>query len=404
MTQDPLSKLSIDKSSQMVKKGPVRKWHRISVILAVILVLVLVVAFFKGRKVAIETTSVVQVYPTQSFTLLNASGYVVAQRKAAVASKLTGRLEWLGVEEGSRVTAGQVIARLENKDLQAAVRQGEAAVSNARAGLEQARAEEGDASLAFGRQRELLRQGIIAKAEFDTAEARFKRARAAVSGAEAAVRNSSAALSGARVNYDYTLIRAPFDAVVLTKNADAGDIITPLGAAANAKAAVFTIADMDSLQVEADVSEANLGVVYKGQPCEILLDALPKSRFRGEVHTVVPTADRTKASVMVKVRFLDKDPKILPEMSAKVAFLERPASPEEQKPRIAIAPAAIVRVEDREGVFRVNDEIVTFVPVKRGARLGELVEVSGVASGDKVALRPLEKLKNGSRISLPEKK
>lgn len=404
MTQDPLSKLSIDKSSQMVKKGPVRKWHRISVILAVILVLVLVVAFFKGRKVAIETTSVVQVYPTQSFTLLNASGYVVAQRKAAVASKLTGRLEWLGVEEGSRVTAGQVIARLENKDLQAAVRQGEAAVSNARAGLEQARAEEGDASLAFGRQRELLRQGIIAKAEFDTAEARFKRARAAVSGAEAAVRNSSAALSGARVNYDYTLIRAPFDAVVLTKNADAGDIITPLGAAANAKAAVFTIADMDSLQVEADVSEANLGVVYKGQPCEILLDALPKARFRGVVHTVVPTADRTKASVMVKVRFLDKDPKILPEMSAKVAFLERPASPEEQKPRIAIAPAAIVRVEDREGVFRVNDEIVTFVPVKRGARLGELVEVSGVASGDKVALRPLEKLKNGSRISLPEKK
>jgi len=109
----------------------------------------------------------------------------------------------------------------------------------------------------------------------------------------------------------------------LTKNADIGDIVTPLGAAANAKAAVVTIADLNSLQVEADVSETNLGLVKVGQPCEIQLDAIPDLRFRGEVHTIVPTADRAKATVMVKVRFLDKDPRILPEMRAKVVFLSR---------------------------------------------------------------------------------
>ncbi len=169
------------------------------------------------------------------------------------------------------------------------------------------------------------RQGIVSQAEYDAAEARFKRATAVTAGAEAGIRSAAAALQGATVNLDYSLIRAPFDAVVLTKNADVGDIITPLGAAANAKAAVFTIADLGSLQVEADVSESNLSQIRKGQPCEITLDALPGSRFRAAVHTVVPTADRSKASVMVKIRFLERDERIFPEMSAKVAFLEREA-------------------------------------------------------------------------------
>ena len=138
-------------------------------------------------------------------------------------------------------------------------------------------------------------------------------------------------MEAAKVAVEYTQIRAPFDAVVLTKNADVGDIVTPIGAAANAKAAVVTIADMDSLRVEADVSESNLEKVKVGQPCEIQLDALPETRFPGQVHMIVPTADRSKATVMVKVRFLDPDPRILPEMSAKVAFLSRSVNPEEQR-------------------------------------------------------------------------
>jgi RND family efflux transporter MFP subunit len=403
MSSESLDRLTIDKTRQTHGSGWSRHTWTILVVAAVVLAGI-VYYLFRGRTVTIEATSITQVYPTQSFTLLNASGYVVAQRKAAVASKTTGRLEWLGVEEGSLVTSGQVIARLENKDLQAAVRQAKEVVQSAKASLDQARAEQADAEHSFRRHKELLGQGIVAQSEFDAAEARIKRASAAVAAAEAGVRSSVASLDGASINYDYSLIRAPFDAVVLTKNADVGDIITPLGAAANAKAAVVTIADLTSLQVEADVSESSLALVKRGQPCEIALDAMPGMRFRGVIHMVVPTADRSKASVMVKVRFVDTDSRILPEMSAKVAFLEHEAGKADQQPRIAVNPAAVVQSGGRDGVFRIKGERIEFVPVTIGAKLGDLIEVSGVKSGDRVALMPLDRLKDGDRVSLPEKK
>jgi len=403
MSADSLDRLTIDKTRQTTSRGRSGRLRGI-IIAAVVLATVIAVMVLRTRSISIETTSVNLVYPTQSFTLLNASGYVVAQRKAAVAAKTTGRLEWLGVEEGSLVRSGQVIARLENKDLQALLQQGEAAVGSSTASLEQVRAELADAGQSFARQKELLKQGIVSKSEYDVAEARFKRAAAAVNGAEAGLRSSRALLQGATVNLDYSLIRAPFDAVVLTKNADVGDIITPMGAAANAKAAVVTIADLNSLQVEADVSESNLVQVKKGQPCEIMLDALPNARFRGVVHTVVPTADRAKASVMVKIRFVDTDSRILPEMSAKVAFLEREAGKDEQQPRLAINPAAIAKSGDREGVYLVQGDKVVFTPVTRGGRLGDLVEVQGVKSGDRIALKPLEKLNNGTKVVQTDKK
>lgn len=402
MASDLLEKLTIDKGYLRRPAGG----NRVRAALVaggVLILLTLLTLLLKGRPVAVETTSVTLAYPTQSFTLLNATGYVVAQRRAAVASKITARLEWLGVEEGSRVRAGQIIARLENRDLEAGVRQGVAAVQNARAALEQARAELRDARQAFGRYGELLKQGVVSRADYDLAEARFRKAVAGEVGGMAGVRVSEAALESARVAYDYSLLRAPFNAMVLTKNADVGDIITPLGAAANAQAAVVTIADMDSLQVEADVSEGNLGQVRVGQPCEISLDALPDSRFRGSVHTIVPTADRSKASVLVKVSFVDRDSRILPEMSVRVAFLERETKRSELRPRVAVNPAAIVRSGGRDGLYLVKKGRVLFVPVRLGARLGDLVEVGGVAPGDRIALRPLEKLKDGARVSLPEK-
>lgn len=405
MPSDVLDKLSIDKTRQTPSRSGRRSWLRgaVAAVVCVAIALALLL-YLRGRPVVIETVSVVQFFPTQSFTLLNSSGYVVAQRKAAVASKTTGRLEWIGVEEGSRVSGGQIIARLENKDSEAVLRQAEAVLQNSKAGLDQSKAELADARQSFKRQQELFGQGIVSQAEYDAAEARFKRIAAQAAGAEAGIQNSRAALQGARVNLDYSLIRAPFDAVVLTKNADVGDIITPLGAAANAKAAVVTIADLASLQVEADVSESNLYQVKKGQPCEITLDALPGSRFRGVVHTIVPTADRSKASVMVKVRFLEHDERIYPEMSAKVAFLEREAGPADQKARTVVNPASIVTVAGREGVYLVTGERVVFTPVVRGARLGDLVEISGLKSGDKLALKPLDKLKDGAAVALPEKK
>ena len=401
MSLEAIGKLKIDKTAFQRSKGSKKRW--IILIPALLLIIIAAIWAIDRRNVQIETATVSQVYPTQTFTLLNASGYVVAQRKAAVAAKITGRLEWIGVQEGSQVSAGQVIARLENRDANAVVNQGVAGVQNAKANLDQAGAELDDAEQLYRRQKELVKQGIVSKAEFDTAESRFKRSRAAVASAEAAVRVAQSTLQGARVSYDYSLIRAPFDAVVLTKNADVGDIITPLGAAANAKAAVVTIADLSSLQVEADVSESNLDKVKIGQPCEITLDALPQARFRGILQTIVPTADRSKASVLVKVRFLDLDPRVLPEMSAKVAILSRPATAQDQTPKVALNPAAVVRVNGRDIVYRVDNNRVLTVPVTVGVRLGELTEVSGVKPGDKVALRPLNKLKDGKKISVAEK-
>lgn len=405
MALEELGRLRIDK--QRMGKRPARK--NMMLMLAALGVAAVLAALSAARGlftpgVEVESATVSLVYPSQTFTLLNASGYVVAQRKAAVASKATGRLDWLGVEEGSRVRKGDVLARLENRDAAAAVDQARAALVTSRANRDQATAELQDATLNFTRQKELLSLGVTARADFDAAEARYRRALAAVSGATSSIGAADAALRGAEVALDYTLIRAPFDGVVLTKNADVGDIVTPLGAAANAKAAVVTVADMASLMVESDVSEANLEKVQVGRPCEILLDAFPDSRFRGVVHTIVPTADRSKATVMVKVRFVDRDPRILPEMSAKVAFLNRAVRPEEQRPRTALNPAALSTRTGRTVVYRVAEGRAVETPVHLGGRLGDLQEVlSGVKAGDRIVIRPLEKLRDGSRIKVAEK-
>jgi RND family efflux transporter MFP subunit len=336
--------------------------------------------------------------------MLNASGYVVAQRKSALASKVTGRLIWLGVEEGSRVKKDQVVARLENQDVSATKDQAAANVNVARFNLEQTRAELRDATLSFNRNKELLSRGVVAQQAYDDAMTRYDKAVAAVAGAEAALKASTSALEGAAALLEYTLIRAPFDAVVLTKDADVGDIVTPLGAAANAKASVVTIADMSSLEVEADVSESNLSQVRFGQPCEIQLDALPDQRFRGEIHMIVPTADRSKATVMVKVRFIDKDSRILPEMSAKVAFLSRLVKAEEEKPRTALNQTALVNRKNGKVVFLVKGDRAVETPVSLGGPMGDMVEVlGGVKVGDRVVLNPSDRLRNGSKIKIEEK-
>jgi RND family efflux transporter MFP subunit len=310
----------------------------------------------------------------------------------------------LGVKEGSRVKKDEVVARLENQDVSAAKDQAAANVNVARFNLEQAQAELRDATLSYNRNKELHSRGVVAQQTYDDALARYQKAVAAVASAEAAIKANTAALEGATALLEYTQIRAPFDAVVLTKDADVGDVVTPLGAAANAKAAVVTIADMNSLEVEADVSESNLSQIRLGQPCEIQLDALPSLRFRGEIHIIVPTADRTKATVMVKVRFIDKDSRILPEMSAKVAFLSRPLKPEEQKPITAINRSALINHGSRSTVFLIQEDRVVETPITIGAEFGDMIEVlDGVKAGDKLVMKPPKRLKHDSRIKIAEK-
>lgn len=405
MANEDLSKLRIDKSAGGFR--PARRRGRFYIAAAVLAAAVLIALYVFGAfssAVTVRAATVSQTYPYQAYTVLNASGYVVAQRKASVSAKTTGRLVWLGVEEGSRVRKGEIVARLESDEVEAARNEAAANLNVARAQLEQARAELRDAEAAFAREKGLLEQGFTTKAEYDAALARYRKAEAAVEGGQAAIRAAQAALRRTDVNVEYTLIRAPFDAVVLTKNADIGDIITPIGAAQNVQAAVVTVADMDSLQVEADVSESNIGKVRLQQPSVIQLDALPESRFDGEVHMIVPTADRTKATVLVKVRFLEKDKRILPEMSAKVAFLSQPIPEEEQYPRVAVNPAAVVTRNGRSAVFVIREDKAFLTDVTLGERIGDVVEVrSGLKPGDRVVLSPPERLRSGAWITIEEK-
>ena len=349
--------------------------------------------------VEVETATVSMAYPSQSFTILNATGYVVAQRKAAVASKATGRLVWLGVQEGSRVRKDDVIARLEDLDVKATREQAAANVQLARANLEQGQAEQKDAEVALKRSQGLLAQGFVSQASHDIAVARLNKSSAQIASLQAGIAAAVANLRGAQVGVEQTLIRAPFDGVVLTKAANVGDIVTPFSSALDSKGAVVTMADMATLEVEADVSESSLSKVRIGQPVEIQLDALPDKRFRGEVSRTVPTVDRAKATVMTKIRFLDPDERVLPEMSAKAAFLTKEVGDTERTARAALNPAAITSRGGREVVFVLKEGKVAEVPLETGAKIGDLVEIRrGPQPGDKVVLRPPEKLRDGAAV------
>jgi RND family efflux transporter MFP subunit len=399
-----LSKLSIDRSAARSPRARRRLWPWI--VGLALLAAAAVVGFSGGLggPITVETAAVTTAYPSQAVTVLNATGYVVAQRKAAVASKATGRLEWLGVMEGSRVKKDEVIARLESRDVGASREQAAANVKVAAANLEQAEAELRDAERNLARTRELAEKKYISESALDTAVARFDKARAATRSSDAALGVARANLKAAEVGFDQTLIRAPFDGVVLTKHANVGDNITPFSSAVDTKGAVVTMADMSTLEVEADVSESNLQKARVGQPVEIQLDALPDMRFRGEVARIVPTVDRAKATVLVKVRFIERDERVLPDMSAKVTFLERDLRDGEREARTALPPSAILTRDGQSAVLVVDGDRARRAPIETGATLGELIEVkSGVKPGEKIVLKPAETIADGSQVKVVTK-
>ena len=400
-----LDRLRIDRAAGGFQPTGSRRLGLILVLASLVLAGLAALYFWGPLSPAQEVavTVVAKVYPAQAYTALNASGYVVAQRKAAVSSKSTGRLAELSVEEGSRVKKGQIMASLENEDLIAARNQTEAQVREAEAGLASAQAELTDAQLQYQRYKTLVGQDLIARQDLDVADARLKKARAGVASAQARIRITQAALAEAQASLGYSYIRSPFNGVVTTKNADVGEVVAPFGAAANARAAVVTMADLDSLMVEADVAESNLDKVYRGQPCEISLDAIPDRRFRGEVHMIVPTADRAKATVLTKVKFLEKDDRVLPEMSAKVAFLSRPLGEGENQPRLAVSKNALVTRKGRTVSFVFKGNQVKETQVTTGPALGELVEIlGGLKEGDRVVVNPPASLDDGDRVKLKE--
>lgn len=362
------------------------------------------------KPVPVQTTAVVTATASQQHVLLTASGYVVAQRRAAVASKATGRLVALNVREGSVVREGDLIARIDDSDVQAAIVAAEATVRQAEAGVRQAEVELANARAELGRSQGLQAQGFISPQAVDVVQTRAQGAQAAVAAARASLAAAQAQVKVQQVARSFTDIRAPFDGVVLVKNANVGDIITPLSSAAGTQGAVVTMADMTTLEVEADVSEGSLSKAQIGQPVEIALDALPGVRFIGEVGSIVPTVDRAKATVTTKVRFKQLDPRVLPEMSAKVAFLSQPITPADLQPLLAVPPSALAQHEGQAVVWQVVTEAsdatlqtVQPVPVTAGRTLGEVREVTPVKAGalkagDKLVAQPDARLQPGARV------
>jgi RND family efflux transporter MFP subunit len=379
---------------------------RILLALGAALLLVLAALYLWGPlRPAQEVTVAVasRLYPAQAYTVLNASGYVVAQRKAAVSSKSTGRLAFLGVEEGSRLKKGEILASLENEDLVAARNQSSAQIKEAEAGLNTAQAELADAELQYKRFKTLVEKDLVARQDFDTAVARYKKAQAGVASAQAHIKVMQAGLANAQAALEYTYIRSPFDGVVTSKYAEVGEVVAPFGAAVNARAAVVTMADLNSLMVEADVAESNLDKVKVGQPGEISLDAIPDRRLAGQVHMIVPTADRAKATVLTKVKFLEFDDRILPEMSAKVAFLSRPLESGERRARLALPQAALITREGRAYAYVVQDNVARLVRADIGETMGDLVEIKGgLKEGDRVVLKAPPGLGDGDRVKVKE--
>jgi RND family efflux transporter MFP subunit len=374
--------------------------------LLVVAIVVAVGLAVRNRSAAqpVEFATVAAAYPSASLALLNATGRVVAQRRASVSSKGTGRLEWLGVQEGQMVSEGDIIARLENRDVAAQREQAAAQVQAARANLVQGQAELEDAQAGLKRAQDLARQNFISGSALDTAETRHNKARAQIDALKAQIAVAEANHRAASVAYDQTLIRAPFSGIVLTKSANVGDIVTPFSSASGTTGAVVTMADMETLEVEADVSESSIAKIKVGMPAEIQLDAFPDLRLLGEVSRVVPTVDRSKATLLVKVKFIERDPRVLPDMSAKIAFLTRAPKPEERRPVPALRADAIAKRDGVEVVFVVDaDNVAKAVPVKQGEKVGDLVRVDGIAAGTRVVANPPERLVGGARVEALKK-
>ncbi len=387
-----LSALKIDRNKELEEAG---KSKRMTWIVSVFVVLAVALGgyFALGnaleQAVEVSLTTATLSSPSQSNALLAASGYVVAQRKASVASKATGRLVYLGVVEGDKVKKDQIIGRLEDSDILASLEQ-------AKANLKVNEADLVSAKRALDREKSLFEKGLSTQADYDAADANYRRVLASIDVAQAIVTGQEVALENTRV-------RAPFDGTVLTKSADVGEMVVPMAASVGSKAAVVTIADMSSLQVEADVSDSNIERVTATQPCEITLDAYPDVRYPAYVAKIVPTADRAKATVLVKVAFRSYDSRVLPEMSAKVLFLSKPtdAASAKARPILTVPSTSVVDRNGRKVVFLVQDEKAVEVPVMTGKQMGSLVEITGgLSAGDKIIERVDGTIANGMKVKV----
>lgn len=350
----------------------------IATVLAVAVGLSIVVARSRGELVLrapeVSTTRISLVTPTQASTVLTASGYIVARAKAEISPKSVGRVAWMNLEEGQRVRKGELVARLESQELLAQQKQYEAQRQQILAQLDNAQIERARAS-------SMLAQKIGSQQAYDAADSAVRSLQAQVAAADAQIRYVEELIRNAE-------IYAPIDGVVTVKKAFVGETVAPqgFGGAGSAGATFAVIVDLASLEMEADINEQNLGKVQMGQPAEVTLDAYPDQPYKGRLRQIVPTADRQKGSVKVKIELFDKDAKVLPEMSCRVSFLNPQAQVDAKaKPKVMVPQGSVVEVDGKRGVLMVKGEQAVFAPLSLGAASNGQVEVvSGAAGGEEI--------------------
>jgi len=386
MPNADLSSLRIDRDAAPPARGGAMR-----VVLAVIIALILVALTAWLMWPRGITVRVAQVEMTGGGTAgasgISANGYVVARTKASVSARLPGRLVYLGVTEGTRVRKNEIIARIESADFAAAL-------AAARANVGQVEAELAQAKRELERARKLRDERVVSSSTLEDAETR-------VNIVEAQLASARAQVDLAAANLENTRIRAPFDGTVLRKDAEIGEMVAPSSAGGGlTRTAIATIADLATLEVEVDVNEAYIAQIRNGQSTRITLDAYPDTSFAGRVRQVVPTADRQKATVQVKVSILDRDSRILPEMGAKVLFSREGEAPVAAAPRRVRVPAnAVVGAADSPVVWVVHGDRVTRVPVELGPAQENVVEVrKGLEGGEQVIVDPPADLKDGVKV------
>ncbi len=333
--------------------------------------------------------------------VLQATGYVTARRMATVSAQITGTLTEVLIDEGFKVRKGQVLARLDDSGLKAGLAAAEAQARSAQASMGQVRAQLAQAEADARRQTELAASGMTTRQSQEQTATAVKTYTAQIEVAQRQVEAAQAQVTQARVNFDYATVRAPFDGVVTARAAQVGEIISPLSAGGGfTRTGVGTIVDMDSLEVGVDVNEAYIAQVKSDMPCEAVLDAYPDWKIPAHVVAVIPSADRGKATVKVRVALDQKDDRVVPDMGVRVTFLAtKPKSQTAPVPGVLLPPEAVTQRDGADAVFVATDNRVEQRAVKLGADVGKFkLATSGLKAGETVVLSPPPQMKPGSNI------
>ena len=358
----------------------------------------------RERPIEVEAAPVTQRAAGSQASVLNASGYVTARRRATVSSKITGKVVELNVEEGQAVRQGQVLARLDDSTVRAALALAKAQHSASIRAVKENEVRLAEAKLTLGRMQTLLKDAVVTQAEFDRAKAEYDSIDARIAALREQVNVAEQQVAVQQTNIDDTIIRAPFSGVAVTKDAQPGEMVSPVSAGGGfTRTGICTIVDMRSLEIEVDVNESYINRVKSGQPVTALLDAYPDWQIPAEVITLVPTADRQKATVLVRIGFKALDPRILPDMGVKVTFLREAG--DTGTPAAApttLVPKAAVRGEGTaQHVFVIRGDVVERRAIKVGGTDGDRLEVlGGLTASDRVVISPPAELRDGVKVTV----